>query len=260
MTYVCSHLAAESYVLGFNRDDPSEESLFPDAWCDGCEIIRAAHDGWNDESQELVKLALICAECYERTRIRNSRPSVTLDDLERLRWKCGSCDEWHHGPCLDFGYDAPHYWNQSWERGVRWSSSANNPSFGTFLDSDYCAIEDRDFFVRGVLHIPILGAAESLRWGVWGSLSRQNFEALLRADENNGEPESKEMFSWLSTRIPEYPDTLSLKMFAVIQEPGTRPYFRLERADHPLAKEYHEGIQPERVKEIMFKLLPGHGD
>jgi hypothetical protein len=65
------------------------------------------------------------------------------------------------------------------------------------------------------------------------------------------------MFSWLSTKLPEYPDTLSLKMYAHIQEPGMRPHFRLEPSDHPLAKEYFRGITPERVREIMLRRLPG---
>ena len=75
----------------FNRNEPDEENPFPDAWCDDCEIIRSAHDGWNDESQKLSKISLLCSGCYERARIRNTRPSVTLDDLADLRWKCGTC-------------------------------------------------------------------------------------------------------------------------------------------------------------------------
>jgi hypothetical protein len=37
----------------------------------------------------------------------------------------------------------------------------------TFLTEDYCAIEDRDFFVRGIIELPIIGTAEALRWGIW---------------------------------------------------------------------------------------------
>jgi len=106
-TFVCTHLLGESAGLGFNRNEPDEGNPFPDAWCDDCEIIRAAHNGWNDESQKLSKISLLCSGCYERARIRNIRPSVTLDDLADLRWKCGTCDEWHTGPCLDFGVDSP---------------------------------------------------------------------------------------------------------------------------------------------------------
>jgi hypothetical protein len=63
------------------------------------------------------------------------------------------------------------------------------------------------------------------------------------------------MFSWLSNNIPEYPDTLNLKMYAYIQEPSDRPIFELEPTEHPLSQEYHHGISPERVKEIMMRRL-----
>ena len=110
-TFVCTHLLGESAGLGFNRNEPDEEKPFPDAWCDNCEIIRIAHDGWNEESEKLSEISLLCSGCYERARIRNTRPSVTLDDLADLRWKCGTCSEWHTGPCLDFGVDSPYYWS-----------------------------------------------------------------------------------------------------------------------------------------------------
>jgi len=128
----------------------------------------------------------------------------------------------------------------------------------TFLDEDYCAIDDKDFFVRGVIHLPIIGAAETFRWGVWGSLSRENFETLRKLDEHPKRVELPAMFSWLSNQIPEYPDTLSLKMYAQIQEPGWRPHFRVQPTDHPLAQEYHKGITAERVREIMLERVRGN--
>jgi hypothetical protein len=260
--YVCTHLLGETAGLGFNHRKPTKKNPFPDAWCDDCEIIRAAHDGWNEESEKLTKIVLLCSGCYERARIRNTKPSVTLDDLAGLRWKCGSCEEWHTGPCLDFGYDEPYYWGTDHAKASRWTNliprGMKKPS-KTFLDLDYCSINDENFFVRGLIHLPIIGTAETFRWGGWGSLSRQNFEALLKAD---GDPERVNiapMFSWLSTKLPEYPDTLSLKMYAHIQEPGMRPHFRLEQSNHPLAKEYHYGITPERIREIMLRRLPATG-
>ncbi|MDE3202088.1 MAG: DUF2199 domain-containing protein, partial [Acidobacteriota bacterium] len=125
-----------------------------------------------------------------------------------------------------------------------------------FLDSDYCAINDEDFFVRGLLHLPIIGAGEAFCFGVWGSLSRKNLEALIQADATGEQPEFDPMFSWLSTWPKGYPDTHGVKMYAHIQDKDTRPYFRLEPSDHPLAREYHEGITVERLREIMFTFLP----
>jgi len=96
-TFVCTHLLGDSVGLGFNRNDPGEENPFPDAWCDDCEIIRAAHGGWTEESEKLVKISVLCSGCYERARIRNTRTTYTLADLAGMRWKCGSCEEWHRG-------------------------------------------------------------------------------------------------------------------------------------------------------------------
>ena len=90
-----------------------------------------------------------------------------------------------------FGYDAPYYLDQSRDEGSRWvtlPSGAMDCSNRTFLDEDYSAIENRNFFVRGILNLPIIGAAESFRWGIWASVSRTNFEALIRADEHRNRP------------------------------------------------------------------------
>ena len=261
-TFVCSHLLSGSVALGFNRHEPTQDKPFPDAWCNNCDLIYKAHGGWTEESEKLVKVELLCSGCYEQSRIRNMVPSVTLDDLKDLRWKCGSCEEWHTGPALDFGYWAPIYWESENETSSRsdrllpaWS--AHRPK--TFLDEDFCAIEDEHFYVRGVIHLPIYGTAETLGWGVWGSLSRQNFEKLLQMNTDPKRTELPPMFSWLCNKIPEYPDTLNLKMRAHTQKLGERPHFELEPTDHPLAQEYHHGITPERVKEIMMRRLRGEG-
>lgn len=257
-TFVCEHLPGESAGLGFNREEPNELAPFPDAWCDDCELIRAAHGGWNEQSEKLTKIVLLCSGCYERARIRNTRPTEMLNDLAGLRWKCNTCEEWHKGPCLDFGYPAPYYWTQEHERANRRLDLFQKVTRGhrkTFLDEDFCVIDDRDFFVRGLIHLPIIGAAETFRWGVWGSLSRENFEMLVEKHKDPKRTELPPMFSWLSTKIEDYPDTLSLKMYAHVQPPGNCPNFRLEVTDHTLSLEYHRGIAPERVKAIMLNRL-----
>ena len=244
-TFVCTHLLGETAGLGFNRSEPTANKPFPDAWCDDCELIRAAHGGWNEQSENLAKISLLCSGCYERARIRNTRTSVTFADLADLRWKCGSCEEWHTGPCLDFGYDAPYYWRKEYDpssRLARLLPSWSKQRCKTFLDEDYCVINDEDFFVHGLIHLPIIGTAKSFCWGVWGSLSRDNFETLRSSAENSERVGLPAIFSWLSNQLPEYPDTLNLKMYAHIQKLNSRPHFELEPTDHPLSQEYHKGI------------------
>jgi hypothetical protein len=256
--YTCSHLLGGVHGLGFNSEPPSPETPFPNAWCDDCELIRAAHGGWNDKSEELASLSLICVRCYECVRIRNARTAVTLEEMAGLRWKCGSCEEWHTGPILDLAYDEPLYWTAEHARAYAEASLSprwNIHEAGTFLNDDYCAIDDEYFFVRGQIRLPIIGTAEDFCWGVWGSFSRENFKLILKSEEDEKRVELPAMFSWLSTRITEYPDTASMKMYAHTQKPGLRPHFELERTDHPLSQEQYNGITPERVKEIMRERL-----
>jgi len=258
-TQVCVHVAGNGAGLGFNREEASEDNPFPDAWCDDCEIICAAHDGWTDEARSLTQVVLLCSECYEYARIRNTHPAVTLDDLSGMRWQCSDCDEWHTGPCLDFGVSEPFYWGKDHAKASRWANLVPRPYRSlarTFLDYDFCSIDGQSFFVRGLIHLPIVGTAQTFRWGVWGSLSRENFEILLKADGKQKNSHLPPMFSWLSSQLPEYPDTLNLKMHTYIQEPDLRPQFELEPSDHPLAQEFHHGILPERVREIMLRRLP----
>lgn len=257
--FVCSHLVGETAGLGFNRNDPNADRLFADAWCDDCELIRAAHGGWNEETEKLMKASVVCSVCYERSRIRNTRTSMALEELSGLQWKCNSCEEWHTGPCLDVTYDSPFYWSKEHEEANRREALITDFSqerrSGTFLNEDYCAIDDKDFFVRGIIQLPIIGTLESFRWGVWGSVSRENFGTLLRTHDDPKRDELPAMFSWLSTQIPQYEDTLNLKMYAHIQNPDWRPFFELELTGHLLSQEYHKGITPQRVKDLMSECL-----
>jgi hypothetical protein len=257
MTFVCIHLTEPSAGRGFNRAEPSEQDPFPDAWCDDCELIREQHQGWDEESEKLMEGRVLCSGCYEQSRIRNTRTDVSFEDLASLRWKCDSCDKWHYGPCLDFSYFSPAYWSkedkQSIQIGFFDSGAEGLPT--TFLDQDICIIYGEHYFVRGIIHLPIIGTVQTFGWGVWGSLSRENFEKLLIMGDDPKRVELPPMFSWLSNRIDDYPDTLNLKMYAHIQEPGTRPIFELEPTDHPLSQEYHHGITAERVREIMTARL-----
>jgi hypothetical protein len=260
--YVCSHLAQESHGLGFHQEDPTESDPAPFALCDDCALVIDTHGGWTEESEKLVTIKLVCGRCYERTRIRNTKPAVTLDDLANLRWKCGTCDEWHYGPCLDFGFSEPNYWPSDNDSGSRWivtDQGEIEKGSKSFLDEDYCAVDDEHFFVRGVIQLQIIGSDQTFGWGVWGSLSRASFETLLKLESSEERVDLEPMFSWLNTKLPDYPDTLHLKMYAHIQEPGMRPHFELEPSEHPLSLEFRHGILPERVKEIMLRGLKDAG-
>ena len=57
----------------FSDDEPGNPH--PDAWCSQCEDIRVTHagadGGWNEESEALIKIRLVCGDCYEEIKGRN---------------------------------------------------------------------------------------------------------------------------------------------------------------------------------------------
>jgi len=57
-------------------------------------------------------------------------------------------------------------------------------------------------------------------------------------------------FGWLNAWLAPYPDTMNLKTMVKLRDNDIRPYIELEKTDHPLSIEQHNGISVERVAEI----------
>jgi len=248
---VCTHLAnSEAVALGLNRNLPDKDTPYPDAWCDECEKLRTKQGEWNEYNEGLCDIKFLCSECYRSVCTKNIKTKSSLADLKDYRWKCGSCDEWHYGPILDMKYTYPYYWSDKYaDNPPDLTISANYPP--TFLGKHLCAIENEHFFIRGIITLPVIGSDQSFRWGVWGSLSKENFDAVIKMEHEQTFVQLPPMFSWLSTKLDYYPETLSLKLNVHLNSLNEVPQFEPEPTDHPLAQEYYNGISPERVKEIM---------
>ena len=159
-------------------------------------------------------------------------------------FQCVSCGRYHVG-MPSFGWDYPVQYLVVPERERRRRVR---------LGSDTCVIDDQWFFVRGCLEVPVMGYEEPFSWGVWCSLSRDNFgryETVLdQVDRGLGES----FFGWLCSAVPGYPDTQQLKTMVRVRPWPTRPLVELEPTDHPLAVEQRAGITAARVREIAQRL------
>jgi len=154
---------------------------------------------------------------------------------------CKSCGEFHAGLPLSYGADAPVYWSSIpiQEREQRGE-----------LSTDQCVIDDEYFFVLGRLELPVIGTPELFSWLVWVSLGEENFARMHELWNTEGRESEPPYFGWLSTSLPCYPDTLSLKTHVHTRPIGMRPFIELEATDHPLAVEQRTGITMQRVQEI----------
>ncbi|MEJ8646375.1 DUF2199 domain-containing protein [Streptomyces sp. MS1.HAVA.3] len=135
-----------------------------------------------------------------------------------------------------------------------------DPSFesdpDSMLSSDQCVIKGQHFFVRGLIEIPVIGCQDVFSWGVWVSLSRDNFARALEVWNTEGREAEKPYFGWLSTELALYSEsTTNLKTNAHTRPVGKRPSIELEPTDHPLAVEQRTGITQDRVREIAVAVL-----
>jgi hypothetical protein len=147
---------------------------------------------------------------------------------------------------LDYGYSWPDYWSESLK---------GEPD--CFLNTDFCIIKKRDYFVRGLIEIPVIGTDRLFRWGVWSSLSKRNFDRMVKLWHDPELLNEPPYFGWLSNLIALYPQTLNLKVIVRSRALEQRPFMILEETDHPLSVEQRQGITNERLREIVEHCMHG---
>jgi hypothetical protein len=123
------------------------------------------------------------------------------------------------------------------------------------ITPDQCVIDNRDFYIRGRIPIPIHGLEEPFIWGVWAEVSPKTF---LRANElwNTPSREDEPPFpAYLNSEIPIFGPTLNLELDVQTQPIGRRPHFFIKDPNHPLARDQREGISHERLQKIAEQIL-----
>jgi hypothetical protein len=164
-----------------------------------------------------------------------------------MRFTCSTCGEVHEGiPTFGWHYPLDYLEIPEAEREAR-----------VALGTDDCVIDEKWFYVRGCLDIPVEGESERFSWGVWVSLSENSFRQFVQYFDQPERSHIGPFFGWLRSHIWIYPDTLNLKTQVHLRDNGLRPIIELEPTDHPLAVEQREGISLARVAEIYEKVIHG---
>ena len=161
--------------------------------------------------------------------------------MKEFQFKCSCCDEVHKG-IPSFGWDYPIQLLDVPE---------NERSSRVDMGSDDCVIDEKWFYIRGCIEIPVHGYSDPFIWGAWVSLSKQNFAAWIKCFGKNQRSHIGPFFGWLSADFSPYPQTcVNLKTKVHIRDNGIRPFIELEPTKHPLSIEQQNGITPERLAQI----------
>lgn len=161
-----------------------------------------------------------------------------------MSWKCATCGVEHTNTPICFGIEAP------WRALVPESEFAQRVD----LTRDQCVVDERVFFVRGHIEIPIHEYPEPLAFSVWSSLSEKSFLHLCERWEAPDRGSDPPYFGWLSSPIAVYPSTIHLKLSVQSRQPGLTPLFAVSSSDHPLALDQQAGISIERWHEFAHQL------
>ncbi|MFD5145872.1 DUF2199 domain-containing protein [Streptomyces sp. NPDC058401] len=146
---------------------------------------------------------------------------------------------------MSYSITAPDVWEPSFE---------GDPD--SMLSPDQCVVKGQHFFIKGLIEIPVIGGQDVFSWGVWVSLSRDDFARALEVRNAEHRDAEKPYFGWLSTELALYSEgTTNLKTNAHTRPVGKRPLIELEPTDHPLAVEQRTGITRDRVREIAMAVL-----
>jgi len=156
-----------------------------------------------------------------------------FDDGIAHPWRCSMCGKIHDTLPAVVSM-SPAYWD--------WASEQERISEFE-LTSDTCVWDDKYFFVRCVLEIPFIDRDGTLDFGVWASLSPENFRSYMKVFDSPNRAGLEAMFGYFSNSLPGFSDTMNLKCDVVPRESGLRPILELHANAHPLVHWQESGIR-----------------
>ncbi|SEG01227.1 hypothetical protein SAMN05421819_1680 [Bryocella elongata] len=165
-----------------------------------------------------------------------------------MAWICSTCGQNHEDVPLSFAADFPDNFA---------NMSADERDARALITSDQCIIDEKEFYVRGLIEIPIHGEPDPFLWGVWASVSEEDFDQIHDSWQLKGRESTTGPFKGrLANGFGPYtPTTRNLKLTIKIRPVGERPLFFLDEADHPLGTTQRCGLTLSEAQEIASFVL-----
>jgi hypothetical protein len=133
-TFTCRHIAT-GLACGFHASEGEPDDPWPDAWCDLCEeAYQAAGETWNDESERVASIQLLCSRCYEAARDRNLRVPPLARGLAARLVDDEIAELIHHAVHASREAGDPSHRRWGWRDMARWAFD-DEASTLTFSDS-----------------------------------------------------------------------------------------------------------------------------
>lgn len=170
---------------------------------------------------------------------------VALNQSLNFDTPCVCCGK-NISELLSLAYMAPDSWPH--EREQR-ANQFFLDSDDDILTEDLCRIGN-DFFVRAIMSFPIVNSDQALLFGVWGSLSKENFQTYLETFDTGEQGQLDLMFSWLGN----YGFCETETPVPCVLQPRNdrqRPVMVVAQEDHPLFAKQSDGLDWQEVERFL---------
>jgi hypothetical protein len=119
-----------------------------------------------------------------------------------------------------------------------------------FLADDFCIIDDKRFFIRGVVELAIIGSGgKTLAYAIWAEVSRASFGAYFKALDTPSTPAGL-IVGTFANQVSGFLGTLGQPCTVRPRPGGYRPLVTLNDAGHPLAQAQQRGVTLDRLLEL----------
>ena len=174
--------------------------------------------------------------------------SIKKDTAILEGFQCDDCGEFHKELPRSLAFSMPDYVNKllPWDRESRCE-----------MTEDWCIVDKALYYVRGCLEIPVTTGGAPFVWGVWTTISEQDFDATMELWNDPERVNEPEYIGTLSNTMPFYPETRSLKTLIRTNSVSNRPSIIIDVPRHPLHQDQQNGCTRERIIEFAKLVLHG---
>lgn len=161
-------------------------------------------------------------------------------------FKCNICGKIHSGLPMDLIYRKPagYFKIPQDERAAR-----------IICNDDICVIDNREFYIRGVLPIPIINSSDEFHWGAWARVDQDDFKTNLEYWDGNIPENLPSLHGTLSGGPKDYPESDMIPVEIILQSGNQRPIFIVLPTDNLLYIDQQNGISMEKVHTFVQALL-----
>jgi hypothetical protein len=101
------------------------------------------------------------------------------------------------------------------------------------LTTDWCVIDERRFYVLGILYVPVIDTAEEFGWGLWARISKAAFQRYyeLYSEDASDEPPFR---GYIGNEQHSYEELAGLEIKVQLRKATERPTFTVVPCRHLL--------------------------